>query len=281
MSIEKRPTCVTVIGWFWIIVGGLMCVSALMGLFVSVMTGQLLEANSKGQENMRAIFKFFPILLPFQLGIGVLGIISGVKFLRLKRWSRSALEVLTWVSLISIIAFSIHWISTWGYMSSGHEPPGFAAMGLVMGIVVTAMHGVPLGIILKYLRGNKVKDAMIGYTESTDRQAYSEYACQQDRKMSCVSRKIAVGRLLSILSLASTGLGIQQYIWLMYYAHRQIHSVLTLIFGIIAVGTGIVAAVIFTTQDKELAKTKVAQLFTAFTIIGIIAGGFCVLMAFV
>ena len=95
MSIEKRPTCVTVIGWFWIIAGGFMCLSAIMGLLVYREPGQLLER----------VCKIFPFLLPVQFGI--LGIISGVNFLKLKGWSRSVLEVLAYLSLILLIPFGV------------------------------------------------------------------------------------------------------------------------------------------------------------------------------
>ena len=42
---------------------------------------------------------------------------------------------------------------------------GFDVMGAVIGVVIIGIYAVPLGIMLKYLRGDKVKNATIGKTE--------------------------------------------------------------------------------------------------------------------
>jgi hypothetical protein len=158
---EKRPTCVTVIGWAWIIIGGLMCLSAIMALFSSVMIREM----SQTDPNIPFIFKIFPILAIVQVCIAVIGLISGINFLKLKAWSRSTLEILTWLFLIFILGFMIYWVFNWVSMSSGHGPRGFGVMGAVMGVVITGIYGVPLGIMLKYLRGPKVRNAINGAAE--------------------------------------------------------------------------------------------------------------------
>lgn len=149
MSKESRPTCVAVIGWFWIIVGGLMCFAAFMSLFVSVITGQVLRARPEAS----GVFRLVPLFIPVQLSIGIVGVISGANFLQLKRWSRSVLEVLSWLSLILIIAFGIFWLSTLVPWTSdaGHGHSEFIAFGIVIGLFNTAICGVPLGIVVKYL----------------------------------------------------------------------------------------------------------------------------------
>ena len=148
MARQNRRACVTVIGRFWVAVGGLMCLSAITALCVPLMTGQLLEVYREAS----GIFKFFPILLPIQFAMGILGIISGVSFLKLKSWSRPILELLTWVSLILVTVGGTYWIRT---------------IGLV-GIIFIGIYGLALGIIIRYLRGNTVKNAMINHTEPTD-----------------------------------------------------------------------------------------------------------------
>jgi len=59
----------------------------------------------------------------------------------------------------------VFWVINWVSMSSGHGPRGFDIMGAVMGVVITGIYGVPLGIMLKYLRGPKVKNAINGNAE--------------------------------------------------------------------------------------------------------------------
>ena len=54
----------------------------------------------------------------------------------------------------------IFWGFNWITMSSGQGAGHFSAMGAVMGVVITGIYAVPLGIMLKFLRGDKVKNAM-------------------------------------------------------------------------------------------------------------------------
>ena len=164
---EKRPTCVTVIGWAWIIIGGLMFFSAIMALLSSVMISHMSQANSEFQQNMPAIFRFFPLLAIIQIGVATIGLVSGINFLKLKAWSRNALEVLTWILIVIMAGFGIFWEYGWLSMPTGHSPKGFDIMGAVMGVVIIGIYGVPLGIMIKYLRGDKVKNAIIGGAEQT------------------------------------------------------------------------------------------------------------------
>ena len=157
---EKRPTCVTVIGWAWIIIGGLMCFSSAMGLLSFSMIGQMSQQHPESQQNMPAIFNFFPLLAVIQILLGGFGLFSAMNFLKLKESSRKYLEILTWLLLIFIVGFSIFWVFNWITMTSGHGPGGFSVMGAIMGVVVTGIYGVPLGVMLKFLRGDKVKTAM-------------------------------------------------------------------------------------------------------------------------
>lgn len=157
----NRPTCVTVIGWAWIIIGGLMFLSAVMALLSSVMIGEM----AQNDPEMPLIFKLFPLLAIFQIGIAAIGCICGINFLKLKTWSRSVLEVLTWLLLVFILGFMAFWLFNWMSTTMAHGPQGFGIMGAVMGVIITGIYGVPLVIMLKYLRGSKVKSAINGSAE--------------------------------------------------------------------------------------------------------------------
>lgn len=162
---EKRPTCVTVIGWAWIIIGGLMCLSSVMGLFSFFMIDQISQTHATAHQEIPAILKIFPLLAIVQIFIGGLGFFSGINFLKLKIWSRNVLEILTWLILIFLVGFMVYWVFNWLSMSAGHGPKNFAVGGAIMGIVVTGIYAVPLGIIVKFLRGDKIKNAMSGIAE--------------------------------------------------------------------------------------------------------------------
>ena len=161
MYLEKRPTCVTVIGWVWIIIGGLMCFSSIMVLLSSMMMGGMAQKD----PNMPFIFKIFPLLAIIQIAAAALGFVSGINFLKLKVWSRRVLEILSWLFLLFLVVFGIYWEFSLLSMTSRHGLKGFDIIGAVMGAVIISIYVVPLGIMLKYLRGDKVKNAMTGTTE--------------------------------------------------------------------------------------------------------------------
>jgi hypothetical protein len=160
---EKRPTCVTVIGWAWSILGGLMCLSAIFALFGSLMMGEGVE----GHGDVSFIFRIFPVLAIVQMGVGVLGLVAGINFLKLRAWSRPVLEVLTWLMLVFVVGFMVFWVFNWLSITSEGAPSGFSIMGGAMGVVITGIYGVPLGIMLRYLRGDKVRSAMQGSAEAS------------------------------------------------------------------------------------------------------------------
>ena len=84
---EKRPTCVTVIGWAWSILGGLMCLSAIFALLGSLMMGEMMGEGVQGHSDGPFVFRILPVLAIVQVGVGVLGLVAGINFLKLRAWS--------------------------------------------------------------------------------------------------------------------------------------------------------------------------------------------------
>jgi len=167
MNKDIRPTCVTVIGWAWIVIGSLMFASSIMALFAFSMMNKMGNNDPNFTNQIPPFFKLLPYLSVFQSGVAITGVVSGVKFLKLKSWSRNILEILSWLMLLFMICFGIFWEYSWISMSSGQTPQGFDAMGAIMGLFVISIYSVPLAIMLKYLRGEKIKNAMNGYAEQS------------------------------------------------------------------------------------------------------------------
>ncbi len=167
MSETKRPICVTVIGWVWIIISGMMIFPAIMALLTLFVMGDMAQPDHQICEDIPAIAKFFPLLIIGQGGLSTLTFISGVYFLKLRAWARSVLEVLTWTLLIFVIGNGIIWVASW-YSSTSGASLGFTILGIIMGITVSAIVGTLLGILLKFLRSQEVRDAMITTTKSLD-----------------------------------------------------------------------------------------------------------------
>jgi hypothetical protein len=160
MFTDKRPTCVTVIGWAWIVIGSLMCISSIMGLLASSLQIPEMHGTEQKDQFLVSMFSWFPILAIVQIGVAILGIISGFNFLKLKSWSRLFLEILTWFLLIFILGFGIFWVIAWVIVTKLDSSSTFTIMGTLMGTIITIIYVIPLGFMLKYLRGKKTRSVM-------------------------------------------------------------------------------------------------------------------------
>jgi hypothetical protein len=144
MFVEKRPTCVTVIGWAWIILGGLGSIAAISAF-----------AAFLGGPPMGTSFDWaFPLLAGVQLIICVVGFVSGVLFLKLRAGARGVLEVLTWAALGLAGLASLYPI----VLSLVAGQPMFIGELVILGMIA-AIYLVPFGIMLRYLRGARVRAA--------------------------------------------------------------------------------------------------------------------------
>jgi len=106
-------------------------------------------------------------MLIVQFLVALLAIVSGIYLLRLHPWARTAIEILSWLAFIYSVGFGIYWVYMWISMT-GNMPQSaasenaktFQIMGTVMGIVVISIFSVPLGMMIRYLRGPVVRTAV-------------------------------------------------------------------------------------------------------------------------
>ena len=114
------------------------------------------------------LFKHFDLLALFQINLAVFIIIASIYFLKLHAWARTALEVVSWLGLTYIVGFGIFWLTAWisasVSMSGGKAPSSeslvFGIFGAVMGVVVIAVYATPLIVIIKFLRGKTIREAV-------------------------------------------------------------------------------------------------------------------------
>ena len=156
MEAKSRPTSVTVIAWAWIVIGGLMVLSAAFGLLAYA----VMPANALQGKDIPAIFRFFPLLALLQIVFAALGITAGINLLKLCAWARTVLEIQSWLLLGLTLGYMVFWVDNWLSMTSGQTPAGFAILGAVMGAVITFIYAIPLAIMLWFLRGRTVRDAV-------------------------------------------------------------------------------------------------------------------------
>ena len=173
MNQLARPTGVSVISWVWIVLGGFMGFSAIMALLASSFMPQVpssAEFDSQMPASfglMMSVFRYFDLIALLQLAVAVLAVVAGTQLLKLRSWARTTLEALSWLSLLYVISFGVFWSLMWLTMT-GQLPPGdapfdprlFQVFGLVMGAFITLVFAVPLVIMIRYLRGTVVRDAV-------------------------------------------------------------------------------------------------------------------------
>ena len=155
---EPRPSCVTVIGWAWAILGALMCLAAVMALLGSVLIHDLVPAGTDAPRILTVV----PVLAIIQLVVGALGLGAAIQLLKFKAWARAALEALTWLALIFVIGFMAFWLVAWVTKTPANPdgPAGFAVGGAVMGTLMGGLYCVPLVIMVRYLRSPKVRSVL-------------------------------------------------------------------------------------------------------------------------
>ncbi|HUT55564.1 MAG TPA: hypothetical protein VM658_19390 [bacterium] len=166
-AVEGTPMAVKVLAWIWIALGIMMVLSSVMALFMSSMMNSMMahDGMSMADANVPAIFRYYRLLVFLQFLVAAFIIFAAYNFLMLRAWGRTAIEVINWLGLGYILGFGIYWLISWANMSSkfpaGHGPPaGFAALGIVMGILVFVTLGVPLGVMIHFLRSAPVRAAM-------------------------------------------------------------------------------------------------------------------------
>jgi len=170
-----RPTSVTVISWVWIIMGILMILSGAMGFFSFTMMQEMSggEAFPPSQlppdfpaemKPMMFIFSYFQLIAALQVVVAIIAIVSGINFLKCRKWARTTLETLTWMALTYIVVFGIYWVFMWismtGNIPQEQIPQGmgnFKYFGAIMGIIVNLMFGAPLVVMLVKLKGSVIK----------------------------------------------------------------------------------------------------------------------------
>jgi hypothetical protein len=142
---EPRPTVVSVVGWAWLVLGVLLVAGGIAAIAILLVAP---EARS-----VRGILRIGSATV--ELPMGVVGFIAARAFLRLAPWSRSALEVLSWLLLVGMLA------STVGMLLQAGSPEQFGSWMMAgVGLVSVLVYGTPVALMIRSLRSQKVRSAM-------------------------------------------------------------------------------------------------------------------------
>lgn len=170
----KRPVSVNVIGWLFIIASAPGILGAMAGLivyrFVSI---QIALGNIEPIPRdiiqifgpFTGIFDNFGIFMIIQIIVFAYIIYVAVQFLKLKKWARDVLEVVSWLGIIitliigiSLIITGNDFVTTVRSMSETPAPPGFFRLIFFSASATNLLfHLVPLGLIIWFLRKKELK----------------------------------------------------------------------------------------------------------------------------
>jgi len=114
------------------------------------------------------IFENVELVASVQIVFAVFVLFAGIQFLKLHAWARTALEVVSWLGLVYVVGSFVLFVVSWMSMTSTasvvegtHSPPAmFRVFGAFMVTVVMAVWAVPLVVIVKFLRGATIINAM-------------------------------------------------------------------------------------------------------------------------
>jgi hypothetical protein len=154
---KKRPTGITVIGWIFI-------ASALLVILLGVKGFADFTIKKQADGGIP------PGLIAMVLGVlAIFVIIASIQFLILRRWARTALEVIAWMGLVYVVGFGIFelimWITTYSFMwvSEGGASGPLSVSGISFAViisVVTICCAGPLIVIIKFLRKKTIREAV-------------------------------------------------------------------------------------------------------------------------
>ncbi len=168
-----RPAGITTTAWLWIVMGGLMIFSGVLGGFAYTMMRDIVPPLPPsmniptGSSVMMSIFQHSRVVLFRQCIVAVAALGGGIALLRLKPWARTTIEALSWPALLNTTGFGILWIFMWISMS-GQIPKGdvptnsdtFQLTAAVAGVIINAAFAVPLWIMIRYFHGGKVRSVI-------------------------------------------------------------------------------------------------------------------------
>lgn len=167
-----RPAGIAAIAWLWIAGGILLLISALLTWAVLSLFGSALPTSiapggvPADLELMNTLLSNMGVLVWTQVAIGALSIYAGAQFLKLRPWARTAIEVLTWVSLVYVIVNGVYFLYMWESMVTDlskqmlMDSDALRITGYVTVFTLTVIFAVPLGFMIKYLRAPVVRQAI-------------------------------------------------------------------------------------------------------------------------
>jgi hypothetical protein len=167
---RSRPKAVTVIGWLWLVLGGLFFLRTLVNMVLWKilkpdmltfldMFGQVPEAQ---QKLLRPLFEHLSTLQIVEAILSAAVVVIAIQFLHLAPWARAGMQAVCWLVLVSVAAFGAFWFWLWGTVVAAAPPAhasSFGRIGLIAGLAVCLAVAAGLVVMIALLRGSRVRSA--------------------------------------------------------------------------------------------------------------------------
>ncbi|HYT31260.1 MAG TPA: hypothetical protein VEO37_01595 [Thermoanaerobaculia bacterium] len=167
----ERPRAVTVIGWIWIVVGGLYFLRSIVDLVMwralqPAAPALLRELESRDPELrfVRPMFEHLTAIKIAQLIAGVAVVFLAYELLRLRPRARVGIQIVCWIVLCYVFAFAALWIRIWTRaLALAPDDPRFAGphgrLTLALGLGLSAALATGLIVMIVLLRSSQMRHA--------------------------------------------------------------------------------------------------------------------------
>jgi hypothetical protein len=165
----ERPRAITVIGWIWIVVGGLYFLRGVVDLVMwkalqPAAPALLREVESRDPELrfLRPMFEHLTAIKFAQLIAGAAVAFSAYQFLRLRPRARVVIQIVCWIVLCYVLALAALWIRIWTRaFALAPDDPRFAGshgrISLALGLGVSLALATALIVVIVLLRSSDVR----------------------------------------------------------------------------------------------------------------------------
>ncbi len=167
-----KPLSVSVIGWIFATLGFFMTIGAVAfylfnSKFDIIFEDAIFDSDINVFDFFVNIYKYYEIFSLVQFLLGGFMLISGIYFLKLKSWARTAIDALSKFFLAMLLIFTVYWGYLWldfeGFPESNSvvDWSMMKVVAIFIGVFSLAVYGGLLYIIIMILRSKKVRSLMI------------------------------------------------------------------------------------------------------------------------
>lgn len=168
----ERPFSISVIGWVFAIIGGQLMIGALAFFILNTRIEVLFEdavfkENAFFLDIFVGIYNNYILVSSIQFILGSYMLVSGIYFLKLKSWARTAVEAICWVLFVFLVVFAVYWVFMWIDFSGNVlestkiDLSLLKLVGIFIGVFSLAVYGGLLYVIIRLTRSSRIRSFMV------------------------------------------------------------------------------------------------------------------------